>query len=62
MGNLQLTPGQNIGLSQRKLRQTLGGQGGQAITAYIPTGGGLSVRLVEINKLKGNFIKNQIKW
>ena len=61
MGNLQLTPGQNIGLTPRQFKQTLDGQGGQAMTAYIPTGGGLSARLVEINKLKRNFIKNQIK-
>ena len=57
MGNLQLTPGQNIGLSQRKLRQTLGGQGGQAITAYIPTGGGLSACRVETSKLKETLLK-----
>ena len=57
MGNLQLTPGQNIGLSQRKLRQTLGGQGGQAMTAYIPTEGELSARLVEQTKLKETLLK-----
>ena len=33
---MALSPGQNVGLQPRKLRQTLGNQGGQEITAYVP--------------------------
>ena len=31
-----LTPGMNVGLSPQQLKQTLGGQGGQEIVAYLP--------------------------
>ena len=57
MPNIALTPGQNIGLTPRQLKQTLGNQGGQAMTAYIPTGGGLSARLVEQTNLKETLLK-----
>src|SRR3990167_8333447 len=36
MPNTILTPGYNLGLSPRQLKQTLGRQGGQEITAYLP--------------------------